>query len=450
MSDGATLPPARERNRYGLRHFGDRQNAAREALLDRVELRVRGTITSRSDDGLARFADRVSTGAAATLFGRMHRRGGRWEAACLSGSTISSGELAVSSRSPDGWLNLTLVVNPTRTLGHLLDTYRFEEVGDLAPAAFFALSPNPTAADHTLDGRDNMVPDLLAFAGTWHAMYLQRVATYLRTFEAALKAHVIEELCPPKYGYSVREEGGLIDVWNDDVHLALDWGALTVSQCEVCWERHDPAALDKVHTLAQGVLAAARSATISTHELGKGAWVERELGAVSVKVPIVKDRVTLGIYAKAQDRLRFEVRYNSNLPDEVRERLPRGPRTLTDWFDAIRDEAAPRVPWQSLPHLLRPVENLTIDALAELLEAVADVTERAKSKRAPLLRHLLLQGAVTATNRDGDAPSAVLERLEARGVVEHVRLVGKDAKRGRRYCLSSRFAPLVTLAHRSY
>ena len=308
---------------------------------------------------------------------------------------------------------------------------------------FFSRSPTPSAPNRTLDGRDNMVSDFLTFSGSVHSTFLQRVARYLEKFERALVRYVVDELCPPGYQHELVARDGMVITSNDTAQLALDWGGLTVSQCEVCWERHDPAALERVDSLAAAVLTAARSVTVGTHGLRDGSSVDRNLGALSVKMPIVSDRIALAVYAKALDRLRFEVRYNSNLPDEVGARLPQPPRRLMDWFDAIRDEAATRVPWSNLQHLLIPAEVGGVDVLAEFLDAIADVTSKARPKRRALLHQLLLHGAVSATNREGDAPSTLLERLADKGVIEHVRLVRRDAKRGRRYRLTARYRGLT-------
>jgi hypothetical protein len=443
MTDGAAPPPARKRYRHGIKNFDVDVPQPREALLDRVELRLRGTLVSPCEDGFARFAERVSEGSAMPLFGKMQRRGGRWEASVVGGSTISSGRLTIHHKGPDAWLDLTLVVNPTRTLAHLLDRFRFEEFERLDATTFFSRSPMPSSPNRTLDGRDNMVSDFLTFSGSVHSTFLQRVARYLEKFERALVRYVVDELCPPEYQCEVVARDGMVITSNDTVQLTLDWGGLTVSQCEVCWERHDPAALERVDSLAAAVLTAARSATVGTHGLRDGSSVDRNLGALSVKMPIVPDRIALAVYAKALDRLRFEVRYSSNLPDEVGARLPQPPRRLTDWFDAIRDEAATRVPWGNLQQLLVPAEDANIDVLAEFLDAIADVTSKARPKRRSLLRQLLRHGAVSATNRDGDAPSTLLERLADRGILQHARLVGRDAKRGRRYCLTDRYRALV-------
>lgn len=114
-----------------------------------------------------------------------------------------------------------------------------------------------------------------------------------------------------------------------------------------------------------------------------------------------------------------------------------------DWLDVTRGHAAERVPWENLHRLLTVPPQRDLDALADLLAALADATDGAKSKRQGLLRQLLRHGAVTATPRDGPAPYQVMKKLADRGVVEHIRLVGRDAERGRRYLLSARYRDLV-------
>ncbi|UVO49155.1 hypothetical protein M0208_00955 [Sphingomonas sp. SUN019] len=440
------LPPARERNRLGIRGFHNNPSSApsaREALLDRVEIRVRAVLDVPYDGMIEAFVDRIAgDGEPEALFGRVQRRGGRWTASVLSGTTISSGGFTLHHRAPEAWLDLVLVINPVRTLSHLLDRFDFDEISDLDAVTFFAANLAPTSAMRSLDGRDNMVTDYRAFAGTVHATYLQRVAKYLRTFEAALATRIVEALCPSSR-YEIDGRGGQFTAWNDKVQFRMDWSNLSVSQCEVCWERHDRDALQRVYNLAEGVLKAARTGTIRTHDLGEGCRVEREVGALSVKVPIVSDRIAFGIYAKAVDRLRFEVRYRSGLPDEVRDRLPREGRRLMHWFDAIRDAAAERVPWSALSGLMISPEGGELDALADLLDEVASATNLNRRVRRLILRQLLRHGAISATDAKGDAPSAILKRLVKRGVLEHIRLVTRDPPVGRRYRLAGRYRDLM-------
>lgn len=197
-----------------------------------------------------------------------------------------------------------------------------------------------------------MVSDFRAFAGSVHENFVQRVATFHRVFEHNLRTRLILEMCPPEqdYQYGRRDAQSPYSAWNEDAEMRLDWGGLTVSQAEVCWERHDPDALAKVHALADGVLSAARSPVIRTHPRTVGQSVERDLGALSVRIPLTPTgHIVLVVYAKAADRLRVEVRYLKNLPDVVREHLPQAPRKLTDWL----------TPSELTPHLAYADRNCT-------------------------------------------------------------------------------------------
>lgn len=444
MSRQATLPPARERNRYGIRPFNpENAAAANDALFDRVVLKVQGRVTPMWPDAVAEFASGVGTNSASPLFERVRGWKDRRVSKLRTGTTISKAKLVVWDHGTFGSIDLELTVNPMRTLGHLLDRYSYEQIADLTPTEFFEKRRSPRAKSLTLDGNDNMVADFLAFSGTVHTARVQRVAEYLRSFEAHLIARIMEGLCPPELGYDLQLLGGNAVAENDHARVELEWSSLKVSQCEVCWEWHDPDALSKVHALADTAVTSARSTEVNFFDRPT---VERTLGALAVRLPLPGD-VVIVIYAKAQDRLRVEVRYPTGLAKTVGDRLPTGTRMLKDWLDVTSNHAAQRVPWESLHALLTVPSQPDLDALADLLAAVADATDRAKSKRQGLLRQLLRHGAVTGTSRDGPAPYQVLKKLADRGVVEHMRLARRDAEEGRRYRLADRYAGLIERLH---
>lgn len=454
MSSSETLPPARERNRQGIRAYGENTSGeATDALIDRAQFTVTGTLAAKSPDAVHRFAEAIGSGEAVRLFGPVRPQGRRWTAKSNDTTTISHAELTIWDLPERGGFKLTVAVNPIRTLGHILDSYTFGDIEGLTPYEFFAKRPEPRAAAITLDGNDNMVADYLAFSGTLPATYVQRVATYLDLFERALVQRLLVELCPPDRGYTLRTDG---DAWlaeSDDLTVRLEWGALTVSQCEVCWERRDEQTLARVHALADDMLLSARSVEVpifTRPSRKRPISVERELGAIAVRIPLPGD-VTVVVYAKSRDRLRFEVRYSKNLPDMVRSKMQSSGRTLVQWFNAIREHAASRLRWSDLHQRLQPQHVLTVDALTELTLAVADAaTGKRKPKRNAIIRELLLHGAITATSSDGEAPFGILDRLARRGVLEHVPLLSRDAKIGRRFRLSARYTGLATaLQHAS-
>lgn len=446
MSGSETLPPARERHREGIRAYEENiSGTAIDALIDRAQINVTGTLIPKNPDAVRRFAEALGTGGAGRLFGPARQEGNRWVGKSNKTTTISRAELTTWDHPVQPRFKLVVTVNPIRTLSHILDAHHFNEIAGLSPEEFFAKRRQARAASLALDGQDNMVTDFLAFSGTVHSTYVQRVATYLNLFERALIRRMLDELCPSDRGFVRRTDGETWLAENDDLLVRLEWGALTVSQCEVCWERKDNQALERVHALADDMLLSARSVEVpifSQPSRKRPISVQRELGAIAVRIPLPGE-VTIVVYAKARDRLRFEVRYIKDLPDLVRNHLPQGGRTLVQWFDAIREHAASRLPWAELHQRLQPPQDFTVEILAELTLAVADVARgKQKSKRDALIRQLLLHGAITATTSDGDAPVGMLDRLARRGILEHVRLVGKDAKTGRRFRLAERFAGL--------
>lgn len=442
MTSEIDLPPARERYRYGIPNFGENPAAATaHALFDRVSLRVGGVISIDTSDDLDQFAQHIGQNSPTGLFTRARREAGRWTAAQTPRTTISQAKVAIWKKADKPCqFDVKLTCNLNRTLGHLLDKYPYEHLVDLTPLDFFARRARPSATAVTLDGEDNMVTDFRAFSGSTAAVRLQRVAEYLDLFEQKLVRLLLDELCPPGLGFRVRRDGADWVAENERVRLRLDWSRLTVSQCEVCWEWYERQALERVHPLADLAFKAARSADVVFHEDGE---VRRTLGATSIRVPM-PGGLTLAIYAKAHDRLRFEVRYTDNLPDMVRDALPRAARTLVKWFEAIRHHAAQRVPWSVLSALREPSATPTVDTLADLVIAVADATEKARDIRPNILRQLLLHGAITATTATGTAPVSVLKRLADRGVIVHTRLISRDPAIGRRYTLSTKYSAIPT------
>lgn len=223
MRKPATLPPARERNRHGIRSFNIQKPVeANAALFDRVVLKVQGRISPYTPTAVADFANGIGSGTASPLFERVRRERGRWVSKIRSGSTISAGKLAVWDNGIYGSFELELVVNPIRTLGHLLDRYSYGEIADLSATDFFARREAPAAKNVTLDGNDNMVVKFLAYSGSVHSTQVQRVANFLRLFEASLLGRIVEDLCPDEFGYQIGIDNGCAIAVNDNTRIDLD------------------------------------------------------------------------------------------------------------------------------------------------------------------------------------------------------------------------------------
>lgn len=450
MTIPTALAPARERNRNGLRPFvSDLDPDPGEAMIDKLFITVKGSVRARDEQSMMAFANLIGTNPTASsaqnprLFGAGHWGGRKFTAPCVKGTTVTGGDLTLLARGSEARLTLKLRLNPLRTLAHLVERHEFDEIEHLPPAAFFLPTPDPAAEQATLDRRDNMIAEFFRFGGTVHTANVQRVATYLAAYEAALQGLLLQHLCPVEQGFNYGFDHGDVVASNEDCTVRLDWQSLAVSQCEACWERYHPDALSVVHSLADRIMATARVAEVQSYLDPAGASVGRELGALAVRLPLIPSgKVQLVIYAKSPDRVRIEVRF-FEMPQDVRERLADRDGRLSDWFDAVRSDAATRVPWTALQGLMTPSPPLSLDALVDLVEAVAEVASKAPSKRREIIHRLLADGGITATDRNGVAPARMLKRLADRGVVEHVRLVARDAEIGRRYRLVGRFVGLT-------
>lgn len=198
-------PPARARHRSGLRPFApDPPLEAREALFDRVRIKVQGSVIAASDDALRQFALQIGdTGrrGRSQLFGEGKWSGNRFTTPVVRGTTLASGSLTVLASGPGARIDIDLSVNPMRTLSHLLDRVRPDEFTSLTPTAFFAAQPEPTASERSLDGNDNMVSDFRRLGGTVDEARLRANAAFLSAYEGQLRALLIETLCPRSGGY---------------------------------------------------------------------------------------------------------------------------------------------------------------------------------------------------------------------------------------------------------
>lgn len=233
-----------------------------------------------------------------------------------------------------------------------------------------------------------------------------------------------------------------------DDYLRLDWPALAVGQCEVYWERRDENALQTIARVATEGLRAARSATVRRHTLVDNLEVKRANGALSLVLPQNQNEtVALAVYAKMRDRLRFEVRYRKDVPQSVRDRLSPNRSRLASWIVALREDAVRRLPWHRLHDLLQnePAPP-RVAMLLDLFDTVAKIAARDVEMRRTVLEQLLTTGGISVGEGPGMPSADLVGALARAGVVEHVRLVRREAARsGTRYRLSTRYAGLCDI-----
>ena len=446
-----TPPPARERNRDGIRLLRpDVPLEPGEGLIDRMTISVRGMIHCQSEDGVGRIINRLTAPSATRpgrLFGAASPGTQQLRARVVAGHTISHrrGGIVIDRRGERAGVKINLHLNPSRTLVHILSENRMGDVAELSPRDFFRFSPSAAVSTGALDRKDNMIVDYLAAGGRVYRSRTAALSRFFDAYERALKALLLDELCPQDQGYVHDIAGNEAVARFGADHVRLDWHELAVSQCEVYWERKREHALRIVANVADNALRAARTARVRRHLLTDGLTVERVHGALSVVLPQNPTQsVQLAIYAKARDRLRMEVRYIKEVPQDVRRRLPSEHTRLSSWINALREDAAARVPWRGLYEALQsPPNTADVGDLLDLIEAVSGACEGDPELRRDVLEQLLVTGGLSAGDGPGGASWHIIGALDRSGVIEYVRLVRREAARsGTRYRLTARYAGL--------
>src|SRR6185437_12475599 len=181
-------------------------------------------------------------------------------------------------------VNLTL--NPTRTLSHLLERFGREDFTDLRPAEFFRLAPRVAAHALSLDGRDNMLSDFQEVGGTAFLGRVRHLNEFLREYEEALQRLLIAHLCPVEQAYEYASDGGDLVARNPLYEVRLQWGGLSLRQCEVLWERRTDHALAFVNQLAKQCFAGARDVRAHVYDRADRPTLERNGGSVSLLLPL--------------------------------------------------------------------------------------------------------------------------------------------------------------------
>jgi len=442
------LPPARERNRGGVRWLDwSVPPAPEEGLIDRTKVRIRGTVFASNEAELRAYAhsltDSVLVGP--RFFGSVSRSAnGSFILSILNGWSVA-GRVELRPRAAGvGSFLLRLDLNPTRTLAHLLERYPAGEWPLFWGLDFFRVE-DEAPATATLDRRDNFIQDFSQVGGTAYASRARSLSRYLEIYERALARLVQDLFCPPAADQRVTYENSRIVAEGDGRRVEIEWGSLSLLQCECYWERASPSALAFVRHVADRLLGAARAVSVNAYELDGRLRLEREEGALSVAIGQGRGSTTLAIYAKAHDRVRFEVRYyDGDIPQSVRNAGGTGLYRLSNMLAAVRADAAHRIRWDGLREALEVWERepRPLD-LIELAESVRAATHALPEAFRPTLEALLLTGGVSASDGAGGCPHAVVAQLAAAGVVERIRLVPYEVEAGRRYALTRRFRHLA-------
>ncbi|MDN2584027.1 hypothetical protein [Aquibium sp. ELW1220] len=272
----------------------------------------------------------------------------RWLFASVNGQTGSKVFVARNGRFE---FKLTLAMNLNRFLAHHAGR-SLAEIADLHPCEALRIEQG-AARPAGLDGNDNLVPfsvlrriplsERSAFIARALRIYCDHVRA-LFALELDLPPELLTRNRPCSYG--------------------------TVQQAEICWDLLDPDPTTRVVEIER--VAAAVSCDIEATKFS-GDGCNRDARWLSIDLT---NDVNLKIYAKDQDRLRFEIAYRRIRQEARREGVPQGD-PVGDLL-AMRAAAAGRIArfWRPTSQRLR--ETPQVGDLMDFLERLLAVNRRAK------------------------------------------------------------------------
>lgn len=402
------LPPVRRRYRSALPPF------TRDSIVDpdsgrhdRVKVVLHGHLRHSGPESIADYVRHVADG----LFFRSPDRrygnvifqshpaaaeGAGWLLSAkvtLRGTDIATGRFC--------HVEIELDLNPTRFRAH-----RHETMNQIATmSAVAALTPNDAVrreiASQTLDRADNLIPDdhrlRETCGGGWDRL--------LEIYWAQVRALLAYELDPDTMG--VRE---LLP----SVHLHVDWDAVTIRQSEVHWEYSHPSARVFVRQLETALEDVADRAFHTRFSIG------REGEARQVQWELCRG-VQAAIYAKAQGRVRFEVRY-AGPPSRLTFPRPQAGLGLVPLLMHIRDNARRRleVVVRTLQNRIAPSEATGIARVVEIMADILEATRGDRQMAARVLEALVVSGGIIEGSQG--VPPDVITALRRQGLVARYRL----------------------------
>lgn len=420
------LRPA-QRGRFGVLALHPRNRPTPEEMaFDKLVLWVPGNLRSalaEPPDPLA-----VLDSYRDTLDHRARQRSGTWQPPGKHAArfktqsercgTISSASVLVQLNEPSHDLNVTLTINPTRTLVHALsripaDCVALEELDRLPVDQFFADNPETTAqaATRTLDGADNALHDLdIIINRLGHNLH----ASFMAVFERKIREWVIETVAPAYYGFTHDVGGTVLTATSDEHRVALDWSKMRVRYAEVYCERRHGNAVGLMDRLASTVLAAHREMEWRTYEIGEIGGRDACSATIGIKPTSRTEQV---YYAKEADRVRIETRYKSRVRDNLRGAPISTTSPLHDMLQRLQTDTCGRLKWDAFCSMAEEPPTPLISDVARLAGVIARCASAARVAPEPLFTTLFGTGGIDEGPRDSNFPARLIRRLADAGVI---------------------------------
>jgi hypothetical protein len=263
-------------------------------------------------------------------------------------------------------------VNPTRTLSSLLIRFGAhpnfsDHIASLDELAFFRSPSSLDRLPRALDGGDNYVPSSPSLRSLLPPdPFLRFLPIYLGQLRALL-ARAISSAPGEEY------DDGTEQVFGEPGNLIrLNWGSIEAPQIETYFERYHGRAVAAVRTAGASILDGDRRTLLRVYP--NDADMERRADCYRVALR-VNDRYRLVVYAKTEDRIRFEMRRHgrgrySGLPAMRRP----DDRLLGILLSVERDEAERLVDWLEI---FRQFDEPDAPAVGDLVELVGLVIRAA-------------------------------------------------------------------------
>ena len=477
----APTPLVRTRTRRDLMPLRGRYPLSQlEARIDKLTVNLTGNIAGYQAEGTEEPGGRANIGqyirylngyeaqSPYKLFTQFRDRNAFWEASIAeyavpqslrglenreNGEPFQMGSHPSGPVSRDGWtisgnikvwprrLSLELHLNPTRTAQHVLSRYSLDELDALPPHEFFLRSRSVQEATqaHTLDSSDNALIGLEG-PNTHHLITRDlEWAEFLFLFEQKLKQLIAYEL-----GCNDDPAPASIAVSNGHVLVSLNWSTLSVRSAEVYWERRIENAPAVARTFSHSTLRAVSGTSQQAYPQSVDRR-EREAECLATSIRLRQENLDLAVYAKTEERIRFEVRYRGGIsrtingrPETTHERF------LWPFFPPLVHHASRAFDWGRLQDLLPPEDVLSP---ASQYATFADAVRRAcDDVRRPEEFHGLI---IHLLNREGLNPDRspfgvdLIKALVRRQILIRGRVRHRDRTHTRRYSIHPQFSDLL-------
>ena len=361
-------------------------------------------------------------------------------------STVSKAHLWARWNDDTHRLALTITVNPTRTLLHLLSMGPDAEtrMNGMAPGEFFGLAPTPDHA-RSLDGNDNAHREmdvLIARMGHDHA------GAFIGTFEEKLKAWALEAVAPACRGFSHDQCDGKLAADNGQHRVALDWARLSIRHAEIFCERRHGDAPALMNRLASTISAAHVEAHWQAYPLSEIGGRSGSSMSIGIKPT---SRIRQIYYAKAQDRIRIETQYQQRLRDNLRDTRISFDMPIASTLLALRKDATDRLQWDAFCTMCEEPPMPMITDFSRLAGVIATCASQAGVDPVPVFSELFGAGGIDETPSDGACPRRLIRRLVAHGLLDGANLA-RRARPGqaRRYHLTPAYLAVATKLQQAF